>query len=78
VDVNEIDCKQALKRMLDFIDRELVDEDREAVERHLQTCRSCCSRMEFERELKRRLQALSSADVPSKTLDRIKALIQGF
>jgi len=71
-------CEQVLKRIFEFLDRELADEDRNAVERHLHTCRSCFSRMEFERELKDRVQALSRADVPSRALDRIKALIQGF
>ena len=76
--VNDIDCAEALKRIFELIDRELSDEDREAVERHLQACRSCLSRAEFERALKGKLQALSRSDVPSKTLDRITALIQEF
>jgi anti-sigma factor (TIGR02949 family) len=76
--VNDIDCTQALKRLVELVDRELGDEDREAVERHLQTCRSCLSRAEFERRLKGKVQALSHSDVPPKTLDRITALIQKF
>jgi anti-sigma factor (TIGR02949 family) len=76
--VNDIDCAQALGRLVELVDRELGDEDREAVERHLQTCRSCLSRAEFERTLKGKLQALSQSDVPAKTLDRVTALIQKF
>jgi anti-sigma factor (TIGR02949 family) len=76
--MNDIDCEQALKRILEFVDRELADEEREVVDRHLHTCRSCFSRMEFERQLKGKLQALSSDDAPSQTRDRIKALIQSF
>lgn len=76
--VNDIDCAQALKRLIEFIDRELADADRDVIERHLQTCRSCLSRAEFERALKGKLRGLSHGDVPSKTLDRITALIQEF
>jgi anti-sigma factor (TIGR02949 family) len=76
--VNDIDCTQALKRLVELVDRELGDEDREAVERHLKTCRSCLSRAEFERTLKDKLRALSHSDVPAVTLDRITALIQKF
>ena len=76
--VNNIDCAQALKRLIEFIDQELVDADREVIERHLQTCRSCLSRAEFERALKARLRSLSHGDVPSKMLDRITSLMQGF
>jgi anti-sigma factor (TIGR02949 family) len=76
--VNDIDCTQALKRLVELVDCELGDEDREAVERHLQTCRSCLSRAEFERTLKGKLQSLSQSDVPPKTLELITALIQKF
>jgi len=78
VAVNNIDCAQALKRLIEFIDRELADADRDVIERHLQTCRSCLSRAEFERALKGKLRGLSQGDVPSKTLDRITALMQEF
>ena len=76
--VNDIDCAQALKRLIEFIDRELADADRDVIERHLQTCRSCLSRAEFERALKGKLRGLSQGAVPSKTLDRITALMQEF
>jgi anti-sigma factor (TIGR02949 family) len=78
VAVNDIDCTQALKRLVELVDRELGDEDREVIEQHLQTCRSCLSRAEFERTLKAKLQGLSQSDVPSRTLDRITALVQEF
>jgi anti-sigma factor (TIGR02949 family) len=78
VAVNEIDCAQALKRLVELVDRELGDAEREVIERHLQTCRSCLSRAEFERALKSKLRGLSHGDVPSKTLDRITALMEEF
>jgi anti-sigma factor (TIGR02949 family) len=78
VAVNNIDCAQALTQLIEFIDRELADADRDVIERHLQTCRSCLSRAEFERALKGKLRGLSQGDVPSKTLDRITALMQEF
>jgi anti-sigma factor (TIGR02949 family) len=71
-------CEQALKRLLEFIDRELSDSEHDSVERHLRTCRSCFSRMEFESRLKQRLSALPAEDAPSKSRDRIRKLIKGF
>jgi anti-sigma factor (TIGR02949 family) len=78
VAVNDIDCAQALRRLIELVDQELGDTDRDVIERHLQTCRSCLSRAEFERALKGKLRGLSLSDVPSKTLDRITALMQQF
>ena len=75
---DNIGCEQALKRLLEFIDRELPDSEHDSMERHLRTCRSCFSRMEFESRLKQRLSALPDEDAPSKSRERIRDLIKGF
>ena len=77
-DPDNIGCEQALKRLLEFVDRELADDEHDKVERHLRTCRSCFSRMEFERQLKQRLSTLSAEDVPQASRDRIRNMIKGF
>ena len=73
-----IGCEEALRRLAEFIDCELSESDQDAVERHLRTCRSCYSRMEFERRLKQRLSAFSGDEAPAKSRDRIRKLIEGF
>ena len=75
---DNIGCEEALKRLAEFIDCELSDREQDNVERHLRTCRSCYSRMEFESRLKQRLSALSGDDAPTKSRDRIRKLIKGF
>ena len=78
VEMSEINCQEALKRILEFIDHELADDERDGLERHLRACRSCFSRVEFERQLKDKLRALANDHTPDATRDRIKALIQTF
>ena len=75
---DNIGCEEALRRLAEFIDCELSESEQDNVERHLRTCRSCYSRMEFESRLKQRLSALSGDDAPAKSRDRIRRLIQGF
>jgi anti-sigma factor (TIGR02949 family) len=77
-ETDDMGCEQALKRLLEFIDHELSDSEHDSVERHLRTCRGCCSRMEFETRLKQRLSGLSTEDVPSTSLDRVRNLIKRF
>jgi anti-sigma factor (TIGR02949 family) len=77
-ETDDTGCEQALKRLLEYIDGELPDSEHDSVERHLRTCRGCCSRMEFESRLKQRLSALPAEDAPSKARDRIRDLIKGF
>ena len=77
-ETDDMGCEQALKHLLEFIDHELSDSEHDSVERHLRTCRGCCSRMEFESRLKQRLSALSTEDIPSTTRDRVRNLIKRF
>jgi anti-sigma factor (TIGR02949 family) len=77
-ETDDIGCRQALKRLLEFIDRELSGREHESMERHLRTCRSCFSRMQFERRLKQRLSELATEDVPSISRDRIRDVIKRF
>ena len=77
-ETDEIGCELALKRLLEFIDHELSESEHDSVEQHLRTCRSCFSRMEFESRIKQRLSALSTADVPSTSRDRVRNLIKRF
>jgi anti-sigma factor (TIGR02949 family) len=74
----DIGCEEALKRLAEFIDCELPDNEQENVKAHLRTCRSCYSRMEFESRLKERLSTLSAGDAPATSRARIRKLIEGF
>jgi anti-sigma factor (TIGR02949 family) len=74
----KIDCEQAIKQIFEFIDHELSDGEHALLEQHLRTCKSCFSRMEFERMLKQKMGALADK-VPSAALDaRVRKLLAGF
>jgi len=73
-----MDCEQVLKLVLQFIDRELEGDEHAELERHLESCRSCYSRVEFERRLKGRLHDLSQEDAPAALQDKVLKLIKGF
>lgn len=73
-----IDCEQALRQIYDFIDRELGEVDHEAMHRHLETCKSCFSRVEFERRLKAKLGALREEKATEKMSERVKDLLKDF
>ncbi len=74
----QIDCEQALRQILAYIDRELGDEDHEAMRGHLHTCKSCFSRMEFERLLKSKVSALREEPASPGMSKRVKALLKNY
>jgi anti-sigma factor (TIGR02949 family) len=72
-----IDCEQALARIFEFIDHELNAQEREAMQEHLHTCKSCFSRAEFERRLKEKLGRLREDAAPAAKT-RIEKLIKNL
>jgi anti-sigma factor (TIGR02949 family) len=76
--VNPIDCEQALMRIFELIDHELKGEDRQAMQHHIDTCKSCFSRVEFERRLKDKLKGLRDADTTAEARERIEKLLKAL
>ena len=74
----QIDCEQALKQILEFVDHELDDERRAVMNHHLHTCKSCFSRMEFERRLKEKVGALREEQAAPTVENRIRRLLDSF
>ncbi|MCI0452963.1 MAG: zf-HC2 domain-containing protein [Candidatus Latescibacteria bacterium] len=58
-----------------FLDGELEHARSEDLERHLEVCRSCCSRAEFERVLKTQLAGVGRRNVEPAFVERIRQLI---
>ncbi len=75
---DRIDCEEALRLLADYLDEELGEAGEAKVARHLETCRSCFSRAEFERRLKERLTELGREEVPGTLEGRIRTLIRQF
>lgn len=71
-------CEDALRLLAGYLDGELGLTEQESVEQHLNLCRSCWSRAEFERRLKAQLLALREAVVPGPFEQRIRELIAQF
>lgn len=71
-----IGCEEALKRLAAFLDNELGATEAAEVEGHLERCRSCFSRADFERRLKERIREdLRATTVPDEMEQRVRALI---
>jgi anti-sigma factor (TIGR02949 family) len=71
-------CQEAIRMLVEYLDNEL-DRDRSgALEDHLEACRGCRSRHEFEKGLRDRVSALGRAPVDPDFQDRIRALVSRF
>ena len=73
-----IDCDQALDELEAYLDHELAEGERAAVEEHLLGCSPCFERGEFRRRLReivRRKCTPVSQDLPPHVAERIRGVL---
>ena len=73
-----MDCDEALRLLAAYLDDELHAGAHESVERHLELCRSCFSRAEFERRLKGEINRLGREQIPASFEQRVHQLLDSF
>jgi anti-sigma factor (TIGR02949 family) len=73
-----INCEEALRLLAAFLDGDLRPGTRESIERHLDMCRSCFSRAEFERRLKGELGRLGREEISPTFERRVRQLLASF
>ena len=73
-----IKCEDAIRLLAAYIDGELAAADQAAVHQHLDHCRSCYSRAEFETRLKLQVSMLGVHLERPGLEDRIRNLLHTF
>ncbi|MFZ5861244.1 MAG: zf-HC2 domain-containing protein [Nitrospirota bacterium] len=76
--VKTIGCEEALSHLLEYLDQEVGATTRHQVEHHLDACRSCFSRAEFERHLRDKLRSTGRQPAGESFRERIKTLVKRF
>jgi anti-sigma factor (TIGR02949 family) len=73
-----INCNEALERIFDYVDNYLKEKPRIEFERHLETCRHCFDRIEFEKLLKSKIRSLQPKAVSDRLRKRVDDLLNQF
>ncbi len=73
-----ISCQEALKRVFDYIDNHIEDVSRDEFEQHIEKCRHCFDRVEFEKLLKSRLRTLQARRSTDRLRKRVDDIITKF
>lgn len=76
--IRKIDCEEAVRMLLQYLDNELERPNQDAMEQHLQSCRSCFSHMEFEKRLKNMIRDSNTEAAPADLRARIRKLTERF
>ena len=75
---NHITCEEVIEHLLAFLDRELDSETSERIDAHLQRCRDCFTRAEFEKRLRARVHEAAETEAPETLHRRLREVIDAF
>jgi len=71
-------CEEVVAHLLSYLDGEIDNTSRAQIDRHLEECRACFTRAEFEKALRDRVRQAGDAQPPASLEGRIKALMEQF
>lgn len=75
---NKISCEEVVDQLLTYFDREVEERRRDVIEQHLQECRGCCSRADFELALRNRVREVATKQPSSALREKIRQLMDQF
>lgn len=75
---DKISCEDVIAELFQYLDREADQAMTEKIDHHLESCRECFSRAEFEKLLRRRVADAGEAEVPDEVQKRIIKLMKRF
>jgi hypothetical protein len=64
--INPIDCSEAAKRLNDYLDDYLIGKAKEELVHHIESCRHCFERVEFEKMLKGKISSIGKKQSSKK------------
>jgi anti-sigma factor (TIGR02949 family) len=76
--IREIDCDEVMRQLFDYLDGEVEETAEHEIHHHIDECRSCFSRVEFEKVLKERVRDSREQELPESLRDRVTDLMQNF
>lgn len=74
----DLRCEEVIDKLLEYLDCELDAKTEEALARHMETCRACFTRAEFERKLRVRVNETGTVEAPESLRRRVRAIVQHF
>lgn len=70
-----ITCEEAVRRLWEYLDGTLDEQQREAIDEHLSFCRRCCGEAEFADELRKFLRSSADVELPGDVRARLTATL---
>ena len=76
--VKTISCSEAMSKLQAYLDKEVDWPSEEEIHHHIEHCRECFSRTEFEKALRNKVEKLGSEKTPADVQARLSAMVKKF
>lgn len=73
-----ITCEEVIEQIYLFLDQELDSTLSDRINEHLERCRDCFSRAEFEKRLRARVREAQEAEAPEHLHRRLQRVLNEF
>jgi anti-sigma factor (TIGR02949 family) len=74
----KVSCEEVISKLLEYLDRDLDRTAEEEIARHIEHCRSCFSRAEFERRLRQKVAETGEVPAPESLRRRIRSIVDRY
>lgn len=71
-----ISCTDAVRKLWDYLEGDIGENERHAIEEHLDVCKRCCGEAEFADELRRFLVSNAYDELPAPARDRLASFLE--
>ncbi|WP_440994938.1 anti-sigma factor family protein [Arhodomonas sp. SL1] len=75
---DRVTCEEVIRQLFAYLDRELDAATRAELDHHMDTCRECFSRAEFERRLRERVREATAEEAPERLHRRVQDILERF
>ena len=75
---DDLTCEEVLEQLFAYLDEELDHDRLAAIDRHLERCRDCFTRAEFEKRIRARVQQTGTAPAPDRLRQRLKKVLDRY
>jgi anti-sigma factor (TIGR02949 family) len=75
---HDMKCEEVISHLLTYLDSGIDAARRVQIDRHLEACRGCYSRAEFERALQAKVRELGAEKASIGLKQRLRALLDRF
>jgi len=75
-EIKNLNCRQALDKVYEYIDREVDARTEQEIKKHLSTCLDCYGKFRFEKMLKEKIRKLSVKKDASNTKMKLDGILK--